>query len=372
MPIISKKAHFLTGMLVFGTATAVSMKMQLEMECTGYGEQRHAFDKPFFQSIAMFLAMSLALPIQTVFDAKKKKDAQYKPLSDSIQDTDKSEKPSASVLVVMIPCIFDLVGSTMMTFGLIYISVSVMQMLRGSMVIFSAIFTRIFLGKKVQQHQYYGIVLCLIALVMVGIAGAMIPQANMKVSTMQVLGGILLVILSQVIQAGQLVTEEFFLKNLTIPPLKIVGYEGIWGTLLMIFVACPLAFIIPGTDYSIMPHNSLENSFDSMICMVNQPMIIVTVLVFMLAVMFYNIYGMLITNEFSAVNRTIFEAVRTSCIWATNIFIHIVWPDSPYGEMWVSWSWLELGGFIVLFSSSMIYNKIIKLPWVKYEEEEKK
>ena len=61
--------------------------MQLEMECTGYGEQRHAFDKPFFQSIAMFLAMSLALPIQTVFDAKKKKDAQYKPLSDSIQDT---------------------------------------------------------------------------------------------------------------------------------------------------------------------------------------------------------------------------------------------------------------------------------------------
>ena len=142
-------------------------------------------------------------------------------------------------------------------------------------------------------------------------------------------------------------TEEFFLKNLTIPPLKIVGYEGIWGTLLMIFVACPLAFIIPGTDYryfyfnliegsglfffktkrvifsnfihsfiliietlSIMPHNSLENSIDSMICMVNQPMIIVTVLVFMLAVMFYNIYGMLITNEFSAVNRTIFEAVR--------------------------------------------------------------
>ena len=36
----------------------------------------------------------------------------------------------------MLPCVFDLVASTMMTFGLIYISVSVFQMLRGSMIIF--------------------------------------------------------------------------------------------------------------------------------------------------------------------------------------------------------------------------------------------
>jgi len=241
------KIHYLTGMLIFGTCTSITMKMQLEMDCDGY-HHHHNFDKPFFQSIAMFLAMAAVLPLSYVLQPKQKpKEGEEKPLM-SVNAANDSKKES-SPLVVILPCTFDLIASTVMTFGLIYISVSVFQMLRGSMIIFSAIFSRIFFHRRVPMYQICAIFLCVVALGLVSIAGMMIPQANMAVTTGQYIMGIALVIISQIIQAGQIVIEEHFLRNLNMPPLRVVGYEGLWGLLLMIFVACPLAYLIPGFDY---------------------------------------------------------------------------------------------------------------------------
>lgn len=271
--------------------------------------------------------------------------------------------------MIAIPALFDLVASTMMTYGLIYISVSIFQMLRGSMVIFSAVLTRLFLpGRRIKSYQILGIGICFVALCMVGTAGVLQPQPNQVVGWFETLIGIALVVGSQVIQAGQIVTEEFLLRDLDMAPLRVVGFEGIWGTIMMIVIACPLAYVVPGADFSTMKHNSLENTIDSFICLANSAPLLIAVLLFCLAVLFYNCYGMLITDSFSAIDRTIFEAVRTACIWVVNLIIHAISPDSPYGEIWSPWSWLELGGFLLLFSSTLIYNSIIKIPGFVYPE----
>lgn len=285
-----------------------------------------------------------------------------------------SEKPKkTNPIIMMIPCACDLIASTIMTFGLIYISTSIFQMLRGSMVIFSAILSRVFLDRKIRSFHFVGLCLACLALVMVGIAGMMIPQTNTSVTAYQTFMGCCLVVFSQLIQAGQMVIEEFLLKNVNLPALKIVGFEGIWGTLLMIIIACPLAYLVPGKDYSTMPHNSLENTWDSLLCLASSGEVIGVTSVFMFAVLMYNCYGMLITDTFNAVNRTIFEAVRTTCIWVTDLCIHAIWPHSPYGEVWdMKWSWLELAGFVVLISSSFTYNGIIKIPGLDYSEPRRK
>ena len=222
------------------------------------------------------------------------------------------------------------------------------------------------------MYQIVAIGLCLVALTLVSIAGMMIPQANMAVTPGQYTLGVALVIFSQIIQAGQIVTEEHFLRNLNMPPLRVVGYEGLWGLLLMIFVACPLAYVIPGSDYSTMPHNSLENTYDSLLCTGTQPYVVLVVVIFMVAVLFYNCYGMMITHTFSAVHRTLFEAVRTSCIWVTDLIIHVISPSSPFGEVWTGWSFLELAGFALLIFSTMMYNKNIKLPFFSYDQDDQK
>jgi drug/metabolite transporter (DMT)-like permease len=235
------------------------------------------------------------------------------------------------------------------------------------MVIFSAVLTRLFLpGRRIKGYQMIGIFVCFVALCMVGAAGILQPQPNQAVGAVQTVIGIALVIGSQIVQAGQIVTEEFLLRDLDMAPLRVVGFEGIFGTIMMVLIACPLAYVVPGSDYSTMPHNSLENTIDSFICLFNSWPLLTAVLLFCLAVLLYNCYGMLITDSFSAIDRTIFEAVRTACIWVVNLIIHVIWPMSPYGEIWSVWSWLELGGFLLLFSSTLIYNAIIKIPGFTY------
>eukprot|EP01105_Mastigella_eilhardi_P005460 TRINITY_DN17162_c0_g1_i1.p1 TRINITY_DN17162_c0_g1~~TRINITY_DN17162_c0_g1_i1.p1 ORF type:complete len:413 (+),score=122.31 TRINITY_DN17162_c0_g1_i1:74-1312(+) len=382
-PNIIMRIHYLCGMLVFGTATAISMKIQLEMTCKGYGGIEHKFEKPFFQSIAMFVSMACALPISYAGDmvakfraGRRGAEGADKPLlagNTTLQEgAEPAVKKSKNPFIVAVPCCFDLLASTLMTFGLIYISVSVFQMLRGSMVIFSAGLSFVFLHRPIRLYQGVGLLICVSALILVGIAGAMIPVPGMSVTTFQTIMGCSLVVFSQLIQAGQLVTEEFLLKNLDLGALKIVGFEGVWGSLLMIFVACPLAYLVPGSDFSTMTHNSLENTYDSFICLFDSVPLIGCTTVFMFSVLAYNCYGMLITDVFNAVNRTIFEAVRTTCIWIVDLIIQKIWPDSPYGEYWSNWSYLEAGGFMLLILSSIIYNGILRIPYLKYDQDKPK
>lgn len=43
-------------------------------------------------------------------------------------------------------------------------------------------------------------------------------------------------------------TADFLQADLAIPPLKIVGYEGLFGSISMLFVMLPLVQHLPGVD----------------------------------------------------------------------------------------------------------------------------
>lgn len=352
-------AWVIVGMLCLGTCTSVCMKVMLTLKSPGYKGVVHNYDKPFMQSILMFFAMAFSTIISKFWDPERKG---TRPPSDNRQR-----------VIVSIPAAFDLFASTLMTFGLIYINVSIFQMLRGSMVIFSAILSIIFLKHKIPGYRWFGITCTIIGLVMVGVAGIYIPpigdggEEEEQFTDGQKVLGSFLVILSQLVQAGQIVVEEFILKDVNMPALEIVGWEGIWGFLMMIFIAFPFALICPGKDPS--PFGtSLENFMDSFIQLFSSSSVAITCVVFLLAVLFYNIFGMLVTSGSSAVNRTILEAVRTLLIWIVMLICAAC--NAPFGEPWVSWSWLELAGFIVLVLSSFIYNANIKFPFFQYPVEE--
>ena len=353
--MVGTQAFAVTGMLILGTCTSVSMKVMLQIESPGYMGIKHNYDKPFMQSILMFFAMSFSFFIAKCWDPEKK--------SSRVESTFKSK------IIVSIPSAFDLFASTLMTFGLIFINVSIFQMLRGSMVIFSAILSIIFLGKKIRNYEWIAICFTIIGIIMIGVAGLYIPSVGDKdgegpqYNTNQKLIGSMLVILSQLVQAGQIVTEEFILKDVNMPALEIVGWEGIWGLVMMVLVACPFAFIFPGGDPSPLG-GSLENIFDSFAQLFNSKNVALVCSIFLIAVLFYNIFGMLVTSGSSAVNRTILEAVRTLLIWITMLIS--CYSGAPFGEYWVNWSFLELAGFFVLIFSSLMYNGIIKFGCFEY------
>lgn len=67
-----------------------------------------------------------------------------------------------------------------------------------------------------------------------------------QVTPAQVAIGMGLIVLSQAVQAAQVTFEDYFMSEMSIAPMKIVGYEGVVGSILMIFVLAPIVRVLPG------------------------------------------------------------------------------------------------------------------------------
>jgi drug/metabolite transporter (DMT)-like permease len=340
------------GVLIFGAGSSVTMKVMLGLKAAGWAGTVHDYDKPFMQSLLMFFGMAFSLLISKFWDPEGK-----------------GQRPASTLrqkVTVSIPCGFDLIASTLQTFGLIWINASIFQMLRGSCVIFSALFSMIFLRRRIIPAEWLGIVIVVIATVIIGVASVLMPSNDEDESShatgTQKLFGCLLVVASEVVQAGQIVTEQFLLHDLNMPALEVVGWEGIWGCILMVLLAFPFALIIPGKDPSPLG-NSLENFMDSFMQLGNGKVAGVSVL-FVVAVLGLNMFGMLVTSSSEAVNRTLLESVRTILVWIVMLIAFAA--HAGFGEQWCRWSWLELAGFVIMIGGTIIYNKMVRLPGFTY------
>eukprot|EP00771_Trimastix_marina_P001569 gnl/Trimastix_PCT/265.p1 GENE.gnl/Trimastix_PCT/265~~gnl/Trimastix_PCT/265.p1 ORF type:complete len:394 (-),score=118.40 gnl/Trimastix_PCT/265:196-1377(-) len=361
-----KAAIGVTLMMIFGTGTMVSSKIMLEMKSVGLDGHCKHFKKPLFQSLTMFNAMTVCMFFYVCCCRPKKTAPNYSINKDS---DDKSAKKANFYIIV--PAFFDLLATTLMTFGLVFINVSIMQMLRGSMVIFSAILTVLFRGRKLKSYEWFGVVTCVCAMLLVGLSAVLGAFTSKSVGHTVYpwhlqLVGCLLVVTSQLVQASQIVVEEFLLADVKADPLQVVGMEGVWGQLMCLFIFLPLFFFVPGGD-----NGRFEDSYDTFVKVANNGGIIWSLLIYWVSILFLNYGGMLVTSELTAVHRTIFEAVRTLCIWVVNLFIYYV-ISRKFGEPFTYFSILQLVGFAILILSMFIHNGILKLPCFKqqYQSEE--
>jgi len=76
--------------------------------------------------------------------------------------------------------------------------------------------------------------------------------------------GIGLVLFSQIVQAGQMVGEEYLMKEVDLEAMEVIGYEGMWGFLAMVIIVLPVLFLMPGKD-----SGSQENTIDSFVMLGN-------------------------------------------------------------------------------------------------------
>merc|ERR1711964_801650 len=68
---------------------------------------------------------------------------------------------------------------------------------------------------------------------------------------------------------------------------------------------------------------------------------------------------MLVTHSLSAGHNTMVEASRTAVIWGVDLAIHHFLPNSPYGEVWNSWSVVQLLGFVLLVLGQATYSEVL-------------
>jgi len=377
------------GMLTFGTCTVVIQKIILSM--TGVankdGEVKQ-FKKPWFQTEAMFIGMFGCLAVYEVMrciqKAKANKQPQHvsetKPLVNS--DSSRGDKKKTEMahwkqyVIVCTPALCDMCATAMMNVGLLWIAASVWQMLRGSMVIFSALFSKFFLKRELHASHWTGVCIVAFALVVVALAALNSPalptdsssedssasssNEDAPVTTAQAALGCALVVIAQIIQASQIVVEEFLLKEIELHPVLVVGLEGMWGTISCSILLCFTSYIPEKVGG--------EKTLETLYMFFHNGKILGMGILYAAVILCYNLFGMFVTQYTSAVLRTILEGLRCACIWVTNLFIYyvVVGPNPHFGELWSDWSYLQFCGFLFLLLGMFVYNGIIRVEGMYY------
>lgn len=378
-----EKIFVIAGMLFFGTATTIFRKLIYDQRAVGdpkYGGM-HNFNKPWFLTINMFVGMALALFIYEIElfikRRKEKKNQEKERLLHSIGENSEVQNTASFkelFFLIAAPAICDILATILGNIGLLFIEASVWQMLRGSMVIFSTIFSHFILKRYHMAYKWWSIVIVVSALIIVGLGAVLeLGVGKAGVSKGSVVFSIFITIIAQVFQASEIVLNDFILHEKTASPIMTVGIEGMWGTIICGGVFMPIAhYAFKNMDDGNGIH---EDTWDSFLMLKENATLVVFNILYLLINLAKNLMAMYVIKVTSAVMRTIVEGLRTLFIWAFQVLLYYVMlgttvgnhhPD--LGEEWNKWSWMQLGGFALLFTGMLTYNKILILPYFKYEE----
>ncbi|GJQ13292.1 hypothetical protein GpartN1_g5083.t1 [Galdieria partita] len=343
------------GLLTFGTITSLLAKIIFGVPSLGIDGQLKEFRKPLFETFAMFYGMSFCFVLDIL---------QRKRLESNSELAEKNSKNQHhSILVIWFPAAFDLVATVCMCTGLLYTTVSVYQMLRGAMLVFTALFSVLFLKRKLTFHHYVSILLNIVGISLVGLAN-ILSEEDVAMRGNLVLG-IVLMIFGQCAQAAQVVVEEYFCQDLNMPSIRVVTYEGLFGVAMMLLLVFPLAYWIPGQD-----SGSLENILDSFIMIEHSWVLQGILLMDVSCMLFFNYFSMNVTKLSSSMFRTLLETMRTMIVWIVDILIYYVISQGRFGEPWTQYSFLQVIGFILLVIGTFHYSQYPTLPSSEEEEEE--
>ena len=149
------------------------------------------------------------------------------------------------------------------------------------------------------------------------------------------------------------VSEEKLLHQYYIHPLRLIGWEGIWGLLLTGALLIPLNYLPCELDqFHFCQSKTWEQTADYFRILVEYPVVMVAVIVQVICVAFYNYFGVTVTKNVSSLARAIIDVTRTIFVWAFGLFV----------MQWEVYNNLQLIGFIILILGNLVYNEILKIP----------
>ncbi|KAH7474137.1 hypothetical protein PRIC1_014451 [Phytophthora ramorum] len=269
-----------------------------------------------------------------------------------------------TMTAIALPSMLDLLQTVLSNVGLLWISSSVYQMARGSIIIFSAFFSVRLMGKKLYGYHYASIWIVMLAVALVGYAGVgHHANAAEDADSSNAVLGLVFIIAAQILCALQIVVEEHMMLALNVSPMLLVGFEGLWG-LVFYVILVPILTLTPagGSTFARTWH---EDFVDSFVQVSNSPTLMVLILAYIVAVGTLNVTGNYVTKHLSAVMRSIAETLRTLGVWTLSLFVYYVvqWQGSASpGEQWTTYSWLELLGFVLMVYGTLAYKQLIHLP----------
>jgi drug/metabolite transporter (DMT)-like permease len=233
---------------------------------------------------------------------------------------------------------------------------SVYQMMRGMKIAVTAFFSIVFLKRKLYRHHWSSVAVIFIGLVLVGVAVLTGGSTNGIASEPL---GIILLLLGTVFTSGMFIVEEKVLGSYYLDPLKVVGYEGLFG-FLMWCVLLPIFQQIDCQNDKLCPYGRLEDTSRAFQDYGANYVLILLSLAICFTIAMFNAFGVAVTKNASSAQRATIDTSRTLFIW---IFFLIVSVNGKREDFY----WLQLFGFILLVIGTLVFNEIVIVPFLGFD-----
>lgn len=219
------------GMISTGTINTLLNKFQ-DLQCIANCDSKPLyFTQPLLQTLTMFVGEILCLLVYYLTVRKVEYEA--------VETTTVKPALSGSLQILfLLPTLCDLTATTLMNVGLLHISASIYQMLRGSVVLFTGVFSTLFLGIRHPVYRWVALVIVFVGVGIVGLSSLFKPNLETESKPSSILG-IMLVILAQMFTASQFVIEEKIMSRYRVEAVRAVGLEGLFGLVLTV-IGLPL------------------------------------------------------------------------------------------------------------------------------------
>ncbi|CCH44443.1 putative membrane protein [Wickerhamomyces ciferrii] len=329
------------GLIITGCLNSVFTKYQDNQDVSP-GKK---FEQPVLQTLQMFIGEAAAFIFWGLDIVQRKKNG-YQELEDQQLINSKPNLPLWKSYLLAIPAICDIVGTTLMMVGLAYVPVSIYQMTRGALILFVAIFSIIFLKRSISRIEWLSLFTVVLGIAIVGISGNSNSGSSAESSSTtepllnpRLLLGIAMILTAQVFVATQFVFEEHIISKWSIEPLKMVGFEGTFGSII-VFLVMFFGDITVGHDTK--GPLDLQNAFYELF---SSKKIIYSSFAIMLSILFFNSIGIMLTSKLSATARSTIDTCRTLLVWVVSIYLG-----------WESFVFLQFIGFVLLVLGTLVFN----------------
>lgn len=145
-------------------------------------------------------------------------------------------------------------------------------------------------------------------------------------------------------------SEEKFLAGYHLDPILAVGLEGMWGCIYYA-IFLPVAQHIPCDSKELCVDGSIENTVGAINDMKANKSIIAMAAGLICTIAFFNVFGVSITKYASAAQRSTIDTCRTMLVWG----VQLATGKEKFQP-------LQLVGFIILVSGTIVYNEIVQMP----------
>ena len=233
-------------------------------------------------------------------------------------------------------------------------------MVRNCSVLFVALFSAIAFKQyrlDFDLPQVVGILMVIVGLLGICVTSMML-DGEQDSAPNNVLG-IVMVIVGSAFSSIVFVMEEVVFRKSSLQGLHAVGSEGFWGTLLYVFIIFTLDVGLTPSDepsYDSPPgFKKIEDLSQFSYEMGQNWRLPLYLVLYVLSISFYALSSLEITNQVSAVARSMFDSAKTLLVWLFSLLFGWEKPDALGTP-------LKLVCYVVVVIGTLIYNRVVH--WV--------